>query len=120
MFDADTCAACPLADRCPAKRKSDGSRVLKTTVHAAVLARRRRYERTEEFKRRYAERAGQLAPGSADARHSAGIEATNSELKRKHGLGRPRIRGLLRIRLAVHLKALACNVKRMVRYLGCV
>jgi hypothetical protein len=103
VFDADTCAACPLADRCPAKRKSDGSRVLKTTVHAAVLARRRRYERTEEFKRRYAERAG--------------IEATNSELKRKHGLGRPRIRGLLRIRLAVHLKALACNVKRMVKYL---
>jgi hypothetical protein len=27
------------------------------------------------------------------------------------------IRGLLRVRLAVHLKALACNVKRMVKYL---
>jgi hypothetical protein len=104
VFGADTCAACPLAGRCPAKRKSDGTRVLKTTVHAAVLARRRRYEKTEEFKRRYAERAG--------------IEATNSELKRAHGLGRLRIRGLLRVRLAVHLKALACNVKRMVRYLA--
>jgi hypothetical protein len=103
VFDADTCAACPLAARCPAKRKSDGRRVLKTTVHAAVLARRRRYEKTKEFRKRYAERAG--------------IEATNSELKRAHGLGRLRIRGLLRVRLAVHLKALACNVKRMVRYL---
>jgi len=103
VFAADTCAACPLAARCPAKRLLDGRRVLRTTIHAAVLARRRRYERTEEFRRRYAERAG--------------IEATNSELKRAHGLGRLRIRGLLRVRLAVHLKALACNVKRMVRYL---
>ena len=42
VFGADTCAACPLASRCPAKRKSDGTRVLKTTVHAAVLAKRRR------------------------------------------------------------------------------
>ena len=130
VFGADTCAACPLAARCPAKRLRDGTRSLGTTVHAAVLARRRRYERTEESRERYAERAGQLAPGSAGARHDAGIEATNSEMKRAHGLGRLRIRGLLRVRLAVHLEALACpkgpllrrfgpagNVKRMVRYL---
>ena len=96
----------------------DGRRVLRTTVHAAVLVKRRRYEKTEEFKRRYAERAGPLAPGPAGARQHAGIEATNSELKRRHGLGRLRIRGFLRVRLAVHLKALACNVKRMVRYLA--
>ncbi len=103
VFGADTCAACPLRESCPARRLSDGRRVLRTTVHAAVLAKRRRYEQTKEFKERYAMRAG--------------IEATNSELKRAHGLGRLRIRGLLRVRLAVHLKALACNVKRMVRYL---
>ena len=103
VFGADTCAVCPFAARCPAKRKGNGTRVLKTTVHAAVLARRRRYEKTKEFEKRYAERAG--------------IEATNSELKRAHGLGRLRIRGLLRVRLAVYLKALACNVKRMVNYL---
>ena len=45
----------------------------------------------------------------------AGIEGTNSELKRRHGLGRLRVRGGERVRLAVYLKALACNVKRMVR-----
>ena len=45
----------------------------------------------------------------------AGIEGTNSELKRAHGLGRLRVRGGLRVRLAVYLKALACNIKRMVR-----
>ena len=45
----------------------------------------------------------------------AGIEGTNSELKRRHGLGRLRVRGGERVRLAVYLKALACNVKRMIR-----
>ena len=44
----------------------------------------------------------------------AGIEGTNSEMKRRHGLGRLRVRGGERVRLAVYLKALACNVKRMV------
>jgi hypothetical protein len=68
-----------------------------------VLAKRREYEKSVEFKERYAERAG--------------IEGTHSELKRAHGMGRLRIRGLLRVRLVVYLKALACNVKRMVEYL---
>jgi hypothetical protein len=104
FFDGEACEACPHRDTCPAKPLSDGRRVLRTTVHAAVLAKRRRYERTKEFKKRYAMRAG--------------IEATNSELKRAHGLGRLRIRGFLRVRLAVYLKALACNVKRMVKYLA--
>ena len=44
----------------------------------------------------------------------AGIEGTNSEMKRRHGLGRLRVRGGERVRLAIYLKALACNVKRMV------
>ena len=44
-----------------------------------------------------------------------GSRGTNSELKRRHGLGRLRVRGGERVRLAVYLKALACNVKRMVR-----
>jgi hypothetical protein len=102
-FAAGDCDACPLADRCPAKRQKNGTRVLNTTLHHSVLSRRRRYQRTREFRERYAKRAG--------------IEGTNSELKRVHGLGRLRVRGLLRVRLAVRLKALACNVKRMVKYL---
>ena len=69
-----------------------------------MLAKRRRYEQTEEFRKRYAWRAG--------------IEATNSELKRAHGMGFLRVRGGLRVRLAVYFKALACNVKRRVRYLA--
>ena len=42
------------------------------------------------------------------------LKGTNSELKRAHGLGRLRVRGGRRVRLAVYLKALACNFKRMV------
>jgi hypothetical protein len=102
-FAARDCESCPLAERCPAKRRTNGTRVLNTTLHASVLSRRRRYQQTEAFRERYATRAG--------------VEGTNSELKRKHGLGRLRVRGAKRVRLAIRLKALACNVKRMVGYL---
>ena len=98
------CAHCPFRKTCPTKRNPNGSRTLKTTMKEHVLAKRRRYEQTEEFRKRYAARAG--------------IEATNSELKRAHGLGHLRVRGGVRVRLAVYFKALACNVKRMVKYLA--
>ena len=38
-----------------------------------------------------------------------------SASRRRHGLGHLRVRGGETVRLAVYLKALACNVKRMVR-----
>ncbi len=103
VFDASLCEKCDQRDRCPTKSRRDGTRVFDTTLHAAVLDQRRRYERTDAFAERYAERAG--------------IEATNSELKRAHGLGKLRVRGQARVRLAVYLKALACNVKRMLKHL---
>jgi hypothetical protein len=104
VFPAASCSGCIHAGKCLAKLQADGTRVLEFKVPAAVLAQRRKYEATEEFRKRYAWRAG--------------IEATNSEGKRAHGLGRLRVRGLLRVRLAVYFKALACNLKRMVRYLA--
>jgi hypothetical protein len=60
--------------------------------------------------RRRAEARGELRPRY---RIRAGIEATNSELKRRHGLRKLRVRGEARVTLAVYFKALACNVKRM-------
>jgi len=98
------CVQCPFRKTCPAQRNPNGTRTLKTSTKEHLLAQRRRYEQTEEFRKRYAERAG--------------IEATNSELKRAHGMGFLRVRGGARVRLAVYFKALACNVKRMVRYLA--
>ena len=42
----------------------------------------------------------------------AGAEATMSEMKRGHGMGKLRVRRMPRVRLAVCLKNTACNVKR--------
>ena len=103
-FDRSTCEGCALCHRCPAQlnRAADGY-VLTVDLAATNLARRRRAEASGEFKSRYAIRAG--------------IEATNSELKRRHGLGDLRVRGRPRVELAVYLKALGCNFKRLVRTL---
>jgi hypothetical protein len=103
-FDRQTCEDCPLFHLCPATLNQEaGAYTLTVDLVAANLQRRRRAEANGDFKPRYAIRAG--------------IEATNSELKRGHGLDDLRVRGRPRVVLAVHLKALACNLKRMVRAL---
>ena len=100
-FAGTTCEPCPLRSRCPVKLdRRAGAYVLKADLVKVNIEGRRRAEATEEWRKRYAIRAG--------------IEGTNSELKRAHGLGRLRVRGGRRVRLAVYLKALACNFKRMV------
>jgi hypothetical protein len=100
-FARTTCEACPLRPRCPVKLdRRAGVYVLKADLVRVNIERRRRAEGTGEWRERYAVRAG--------------IEGTNSELKRRHGLGHLRVRGGLRVRLAVYLKALACNIKRMI------
>ena len=42
----------------------------------------------------------------------SGIEATNSELKRAHGIGRLRVRRIAKVCFAVACKVIACNIKR--------
>jgi hypothetical protein len=104
---AAVCLGCDLMGKCPAKEgkgEHSGERVVETTEEELISAQRRRYETTAEFRERYANRAG--------------IEATNSELKRRHGLKKLTVRGLLRVKVSVHLKALACNIKRVTVYLG--
>ena len=103
-FAREICGTCTLRSRCPVKFDSRlGAYVLEADLIKVNIERRRRAEASGEFRKRYAIRAG--------------IEGTNSELKRAHGLGRLRVRGGKRVRLAVYLKALACNLKRMVRAL---
>ena len=108
-FAREVCEPCPLRPRCPVRwrrrpelagGRGPGAYVLTADLVKVNIERRRRAEASGEFRRRYATRAG--------------IEGANSELKRAHGLGRLRVRGGLRVRLAVYLKALACNIKRMV------
>ena len=101
-FARETCECCPLRWRCPVRLKRNiGVYVLKADLVKGNIQRRRRAQASWEFAQRYGVRAG--------------IEGTNSELKRAHGLGRLRVRGGPRVRLTVYLKALACNIKRMVR-----
>jgi hypothetical protein len=104
---ATACLTCALAEQCPAKAgkgKHKHEQVVQTSAEELTCEQRRRYESTPAFRERYAWRAG--------------IEATNSEMKRAHGLGQLRVRGEERVKVAVYLKALACNVKRVAVYLG--
>ena len=99
---SETCAQCPLRSHCPTEERSEG-RVLKFGPAEVATARRRIEQETPRFKERHKIRSG--------------IEATNSELKRCHGLRKPRVRRLLRIKLSVRLKVLALNIKRYVSHL---
>ena len=110
-FAREVCEPCSLRSRCPVRWRRrpelggewspSGAYVLSADLARVNIGRRRRAESDGQWRRRYGLRAG--------------IEGTNSELKRRHGLGRLRVRGGERVRLAVYLKALSCNVKRMVR-----
>jgi hypothetical protein len=68
----------------------------------AALSWLRQQEASPEFKERYKIRSG--------------IESTNAELKGKHGMKKLRVRGKERVKLSVYFKALACNVKRALKY----
>ena len=103
-FNRSVCETCSLRSRCPVKPdQHTDTCVLKVDLVKVNIERRRIAEANEEWRKRYAVRAG--------------IEGTNSELKRRHGLGHLRVRGGPRVRLAVYLKALACNIKRMIHAL---
>lgn len=100
VFDKETCRACDMRGACGAKRHKKNY-VLNFSRSEMATAARRAVEKTEEFKKAYAIRAG--------------IEATNSELKRAHGIGRLRVRGRPAVEFAVFMKVTACNVKRYIK-----
>ena len=62
------------------------------------LAKRRAYEKTDEFKDRY--------------RWRSGVEATMSEYDRRTGVKHLRVRGLKAVRFCATLKAVAVNIFR--------
>ncbi|MEW5945976.1 MAG: transposase [bacterium] len=100
LFDKETCRACDLRGECGAKRHKKHYTLTFTRSRMAT-ALRREHEKTEAFKKTYAIRAG--------------IEGTNSELKRAHGMGRLRVRGQPAVEFAVFMKIIACNVKRYIK-----
>jgi Transposase DDE domain len=48
----------------------------------------------------------------------SGVEATMSELKRKHGMGKLRVRRTAKVCFAVACKVIACNIKRWAKALA--
>jgi hypothetical protein len=71
---------------------------LNTTTRQSALAKRRAYEKTDEFKDTY--------------RHRSGIEGTNSFAKRRTGLEELRVRGKTAVSFAVMMKLAGINILR--------
>ena len=99
-FAKQDCSGCPFFKDCPVKGKR--KRRIEWSREKLATDRRRREVKTPEFKERYKIRSG--------------IEATNSELKHKHGAARLKVRGHNRIELSMTMKSLAVNIKRMLKY----
>jgi hypothetical protein len=98
-WKSSQCKRCPLRDECPTDKRI-GRRVLRFGAPDVAVARRRAEQETPTFKEQHKLRSG--------------IEATHSELKRAHGLRKLRVRGAPRVRLAVRLKMLGLNLKRLI------
>ena len=96
-FAPEHCRNCPELTRCPVK-KGKKYYYLNFTYKVMRLAKRRRYERSEEFKDRY--------------RWRAGVEATMSEYDRRTGVKGLRVRGFKAVKLSATLKALGVNIFR--------
>jgi hypothetical protein len=104
FFDRNHCTQCPLKGACAARHPNSGKGTYRLDLAPQL---RRRDERLAEQK-----------PGSpwwSDYRIRAGVEATQSELKRAHGMGRLRVRRGARVRLSVIAKVTACNIKRWIK-----
>lgn len=97
-FETETCSSCPQFENCPAKAGKRGHSFVRYDDKVARLAQRRSVERTDEFKDRY--------------RYRAGAEATMSQLDRRTGIKRLRVRGLKAVSFAATLKATAVNILR--------
>jgi transposase len=93
------CHDCPLRERCLGKDQRH--RTLVVGEHHTVLQARRQEQQTDAFKQRM--------------KHRNGIEGTQSELVRGHGLRRARYRGLAKVKLQNYFIGAACNVKRWIR-----
>lgn len=97
VMAAAHCLACPCRNQCPVKQVR-GEYVIEHTPAEHRLASRRAEQATEAFRENYAIRGGG--------------ESVNAGLKRKTGMGRLRVRGSPRIRMAVLLRCAGWNLFR--------
>jgi len=104
LFDGDHCRTCAELKNCPVQSpgKSHPNGKFRLEESRGLYLRDKIYfdQRSEPWREAYQIRAG--------------VEATMSELKRAHGLGRLRVRRRPRVSLSVAFKLMACNIKRWV------
>jgi len=99
---AGACDGCARRASCPVMTTPAGHTVAVLEMRATLRDDRQAFVHSAAFQDAYRPRAG--------------IEGTNSELKRGQGLGDLRVRGAERVEMALVLRALACNLKRAMRY----
>lgn len=100
VMSKSDCQNCRFREQCPVVARREGY-VLRHTVAQRRSAARRAEQATDAFRKNYSIRAG--------------IESTNSGLKRRMGLGRLRTRGLRRMRMAAVLRCAGWNVFQAIR-----
>lgn len=100
VMSISVCSSCELRKECPVERVSSDCHFT-YTVKQLRLEKRRRYEETDDFKEKY--------------RIRAGIEATNSGIKQRTGMGRLRVRGRPSVFNAILLKIAGWNILQAAR-----
>jgi hypothetical protein len=99
LFDAATCAACPLHQSCCASAV-DRNQLRYQYTHDRVSQRARRlHDLTDEFRGRY--------------RWRAGIEGTISRFKYQMGMVALRVRGKAAVGYTTFMRALGLNIHRV-------
>ena len=109
IFDGDICRSCNMLDQCPVRthdhrhrgcyaRDTIGDFRLEITPEIRLREQMYSNQQRTEWKDRYKIRSG--------------IEATHSELKRSHGIGKLRVRRAVKVCFAVACKVITCNIKR--------
>jgi len=96
-FSSEHCNVCPRKDQCPVKAGKK-NHYLHYDLKTMRIANRRAMEYSPEFKEKY--------------RWRSGIEATFSEMDKKTGVKRLRVRGLSAVAYFARLKAIAVNLFR--------
>jgi len=114
IFDGDICRKCSILDNCPVRAPNHRARGCKPQDTVGNF----RLEITPELRLRDQMYSNQQATEwKKQYRIRSGVEATMSELKRGHGMGKLRVRRAAKVCFAVACKVIACNIKRWAKAL---
>jgi hypothetical protein len=115
IFDGNICRKCSVLDNCPVRAPNHRARGCKPRDTVGDF----RLEITPELRLRdqmYSNQ--QTTEWKEQYRIRSGVEATMSELKRSHGMGKLRVRRATKVCFAVACKVIACNIKRWAKALA--